>query len=182
MTSPQAFGQLYLLEVRCRYKGDKSYEKIGFVVVGESADDVKSKIRWHLDLSEFDEFAIKKLRRIKPFHRLWSRIETPAEYTARKSKPRGAVSDSSTTFAVGISGNLIARTRDHALKKLGHFLLNKASGQSADNPLGNDGQVIIEEQGDVDDTNTNSADRLGAINLEGKPMPGGLPTLGKSGR
>lgn len=167
---------------------DGSYEKAAYVVNAESKEDVEAKLKWHIDLSQFDEFSIKSIKRIKPFYRLWSRIESPAEYIERKrvvlvdledDKPEKEESvEIAHVFAIGMTGFMRAFSEAHAFRRLAHYFFNRASSIGCENPLFPGGQIVVEAQGEADDTNTNSADRIGAVNLDGRAFRGGLPSLG----
>ena len=74
---------------------------------------------------------------------------------------------------------MIARSEQHARRKLGNWLIDLACGASSDNPLGKAGQFILERLGPVDSTHVRSADRTGGEHLHGKALPGGAPSLGK---
>jgi hypothetical protein len=177
-------GQLYIVEIKARPIGEDSYERAAYLTVADSSDAVEKQIRYVVDLSQYSEFSIKNIRRVKPFHRLWTKTETIDEKYQRDESEREhkSVEKKKTdffAFEVGVAGTVVGASESHVFSKLGRYFSDKAAAIKAKSPFKGDAVLIIEERGCVDQTNTRSADRMGALQLEGRALPGGLPSLGR---
>ena len=167
-------GQLYQIVVVGRLIDSNCLQRSAFLTCASSKEDCEKKIRWHMDVSLYEGFRVLSCDRVKPFHQLWSSTTKVAD----DGRPIPDTDDRQ-RYSVGISGTLLARSEQHARRRLANWLADLASGASSDSPLGKAGQLILECLGPVDSTNSRSADRTGGEHLHGKALPGGAPSLGK---
>lgn len=152
-------------------------ERSCYVLTAASAADAERSVRWHLEAHDIDGFRIHSVTRQKPFYKAWSKLTTKIESHDPGDRP--VISEKARPFAFGLIGTVSGKSERDCQRRMGQWLIALASGIKAKIPMHSDGQLIIEEKGETDDTNTQSADRSGGANLHGKPISGGAPSLGK---
>lgn len=196
MSYQPCIGQLYLVKTRGEYKRDGTIEKCTLILQAGSRNDVEPKIRYHFDVSKYATFAITRIARIDHVHTVSAklipvgdlealpdvfRLECPEDSTGSPGAQR-TNQGQGWQFAFGIAGHLNAHDRDHALKRIGTWLLRMALGEEVESPLHGGGILQCEQEGVIDSTVTTASQlrRMDATHFKPqKPLPGGLPSLGR---
>lgn len=192
-------GHIFIIRTRGEMRVDGSIEKMTILLQAAQQEELQQKVRYMLDLSRYSSFSITHIEKVRPkFHvlksnlipkedvqSLRSSVEMPSAATGSAEAQRTNQPSSSPgarLFAFGVAGKLVADCEEHAMRKVGKWLLSLGLDKEWGSPLMGGGKLIVEEEGPVDSTVTSQSqlNRMDATHFrEQKPVSGGLPSLGK---
>jgi hypothetical protein len=153
-------GMLYIVDLRMvkRSTGEKIKHKI--LMVGSEESDIEKKLKWAFDYSEYSEFSIKSIEKVREkIHIITTNITQEKEpiHAVAKSDEGSKVipyqnkpvdSEPMKRFAIGITTTMTATDQNHALRKVAGALVNSTVDHSKGGAkLSEDSVVLIEEVG-----------------------------------
>jgi hypothetical protein len=136
-------GMLYIVQLRLRRRDTGEKIKHRILMVGCEAADIERKLKWSFDAALFDEFAVTETLKVKEkIHILSTSIEQwsspPNAVIAREEgteeigyQPKEIERFDPKWFAVGLATVVRAKDADHAIRKVGHALVNQISGDKS---------------------------------------------------
>lgn len=150
-------GMLYIVDVRMVKKDTNEKIKHRILMVGSEASDIEKKLSWVFDLTQFDEFGVEGIEKVREkIHIISTTI------TQERSEPAAIIERETRTqeighqkriierydpklYAVGVVTTMVAKDPEHALRKVGRALINDATGLShAGASLSEDSTVTVE--------------------------------------
>lgn len=150
-------GQLYLIKIR-GVTAAKEKIKESWLVNGSTPDECIMKMRYRIDLSEYTEFSVTGVEKIKPGMHMLSRAVTQIDDEPKQVTPEGVAHVQRTnqptnggSFAVGFAGSVGAADQGHALRLVAQCLIDHSLGRENSRVHG-DRQIIVEEIGETDST------------------------------
>ncbi len=152
-------GMLYIVEVQLFSKktGEKIRHKL--LIVGGEQSDIERKLSWVFDAKKYEGITIRGIEKVREkVHFLSTSITQigesfePIVSTDEGSKVASGVPTHTEPydplmFAIGLSTTMLAKDPEHALRKLGHALISRASeGKShAGAKLSADSTLAVEQ-------------------------------------
>ena len=152
-------GMLYIVDVRLIHSTTKDKHKHKILMVGCEQADIERKLRWIFDASVYSEFSVKNIEKVREkVHFLSTVITQDSGMTGpviERAEGSQVVIQQQTSsepydpklFAVGLSTTMLAKDRDHALRKVGNALVASATvGKShSAASLSADSTITVEE-------------------------------------
>jgi hypothetical protein len=153
-------GMLYIVDLRMvkRSTGEKIKHKI--LMVGSEEADIEKKLKWAFDFSEYSEFSIKSIEKVREkIHIITTSItqeKAPINAVVETNEGSKVIPHQSAQieqvemkrFAIGITTTMTALDQDHALRRVAGALVNSTVEHSKGGAkLSEDSVVLIEEVG-----------------------------------
>lgn len=148
---------LYIVSVRMILKetGEKIKEKV--LIVGCRESDINSKLRWAYDQSKYSSFSVSEIEKVREkIHVISTSIKQEkstdlavierSDGTKNIEYPAMKIEDQIKKFAIGITSVVVASDEEHAMRKIGHAIINRTNGKSHSGAsLSEDSTIVIEE-------------------------------------
>lgn len=152
-------GTLYIVTLRLVRHDSGEIVKHKLLMVGSEADDIERKLRWVFDATQYREFWVKDVEKVREKVHILSTIvnqpDAPVGPVIHVGDRSQVVQQQQTLiepyqpkkFAVGVVTTMIARDEMHALRKVGNALIDHATTavSHAGAALSEDAQISIEE-------------------------------------
>lgn len=141
MTS--VLGMLYIVQVRMFKRSTGETIKKKLLVVGGEQSDISKKLKWHFDVSEFDEFSITEIEKIRSkIHTLNTTVEQEVSSPNARIKTKEGTKQvygvstekekyDPNLYAVGVVTTMLGSDEDHALRKVGRALIEMTLDSAA---------------------------------------------------
>jgi hypothetical protein len=128
-------------------------------VVGGEAADIERKLNWIFDIAKYSEFSISNIEKVREKVHTISTVITQEKAPAGplvkrdenvKEMPQAKQSIEEydpRLYAVGIATTMLAKDEEHALRKVGHALINriKTTKSHSGATLSEDSTVTVEQ-------------------------------------
>lgn len=152
-------GMLHIVDVRMFKKRTNEVTKQRILLVGCEAADIERKVRWIFDATEYDEFSITNVEKVREkMHILSTVITQRSENTGNQiNRPDGTVpvnqmgtkieNNDSKLYAIGITTTMIAIDEKHALRKVARAILVSTSDVKSHSAgsLSDDSTIKVEQ-------------------------------------
>lgn len=152
-------GMLYVVDVRLVKTGSSEKLKHRLLLVGCEHADIERKLRWLFDVTEYKEMSIVGIEKVREkvhfLSTVVTQIDPPAGPVIEREEGSQPVYQQQTLtepydpklFAIGITTTMLGKDEEHALRKLGHAIISRATeGRSHSGAsLSADSTVAVEE-------------------------------------
>lgn len=152
-------GMLYVVNVRLVRADTGEQLKHKLLMVGCEHDDIERKIRWLFNVNEYKELSISGVEKVREKVHFLSTVVTqqhvPVGPVIARDERSQMVPQQKTLiepydprlYAIGVATTMLAKDEEHALRKLGHAMISRATeGKSHSGAaLSADSMISIEE-------------------------------------
>lgn len=157
----RVLGMLYIVDVRMVNRASKEKVKQRLLLVGCERDDVERKLRWIYDATQWMEFSVVAVEKVREKTHIISTVITQdappnspvierderSEVVSQAPKIERAKDYEPRLFAIGVSTTMVAQDANHAIRKTGAALSSSTLDvASYSGPrLSDDATVTVEE-------------------------------------